>query len=197
MPGRSCGPGAPRPLPCQARCRVDRAPHPASAFAAAATATSLTPLQGRRPGSAIDSRPRQRPPAALAGLAERAADPTDRRSAAAARQRRVDPRRDPRRRGRPHVAAVCRLRRLRGYAGDRQVTPLTQDEIVSWQAVRDELLPRLWQHLGKGAHERHPHRLVGRRAAVPPPLFTLRWPGRPQSASTGAGPKVHTHCTMR
>jgi hypothetical protein len=28
-----------------------------------------------------------------------------------------------------------------------RVTPLTQDEIVSWQAVRDELLPRLWQHL--------------------------------------------------
>ena len=28
-----------------------------------------------------------------------------------------------------------------------RVTPLTQDEIVSWQAVRDELMPRLWQHL--------------------------------------------------
>jgi hypothetical protein len=28
-----------------------------------------------------------------------------------------------------------------------RVTPLTEDEIVSWQAVRDELLPRLWQHL--------------------------------------------------
>jgi hypothetical protein len=28
-----------------------------------------------------------------------------------------------------------------------RATPLTQDEIASWQAVRDELLPRLWQHL--------------------------------------------------
>jgi hypothetical protein len=28
-----------------------------------------------------------------------------------------------------------------------RVTPLTDDEMASWQAVRDELLPRLWQHL--------------------------------------------------
>jgi ribulose-5-phosphate 4-epimerase/fuculose-1-phosphate aldolase len=28
-----------------------------------------------------------------------------------------------------------------------QVTPLSVAEIASWQAVRDELLPRLWQHL--------------------------------------------------
>jgi ribulose-5-phosphate 4-epimerase/fuculose-1-phosphate aldolase len=28
-----------------------------------------------------------------------------------------------------------------------QVTPLTADEIASWRAVGDELIPRLWQHL--------------------------------------------------
>jgi ribulose-5-phosphate 4-epimerase/fuculose-1-phosphate aldolase len=28
-----------------------------------------------------------------------------------------------------------------------QVKPLTVEEIASWRAVRDELLPRLWQHL--------------------------------------------------
>jgi HCOMODA/2-hydroxy-3-carboxy-muconic semialdehyde decarboxylase len=28
-----------------------------------------------------------------------------------------------------------------------QVTPLTADEITSWRAVGDELIPRLWQHL--------------------------------------------------
>jgi HCOMODA/2-hydroxy-3-carboxy-muconic semialdehyde decarboxylase len=28
-----------------------------------------------------------------------------------------------------------------------RVTPLTDEEIASWRAVGDELLPRLWQHL--------------------------------------------------
>jgi HCOMODA/2-hydroxy-3-carboxy-muconic semialdehyde decarboxylase len=28
-----------------------------------------------------------------------------------------------------------------------QIRPLTVEEIASWRAVRDELLPRLWQHL--------------------------------------------------
>jgi hypothetical protein len=27
------------------------------------------------------------------------------------------------------------------------LTPLTVEEVASWRAVRDELLPRLWQHL--------------------------------------------------
>jgi HCOMODA/2-hydroxy-3-carboxy-muconic semialdehyde decarboxylase len=35
-----------------------------------------------------------------------------------------------------------------------QVKPLTVEEIASWRAVRDELLPRLWQHLQRqGARE--------------------------------------------
>jgi ribulose-5-phosphate 4-epimerase/fuculose-1-phosphate aldolase len=32
-------------------------------------------------------------------------------------------------------------------AGPGGVIPLSGDEIASWRAVRDELLPRLWQHL--------------------------------------------------
>jgi ribulose-5-phosphate 4-epimerase/fuculose-1-phosphate aldolase len=31
------------------------------------------------------------------------------------------------------------------------VTPLTAEEIASWRAVQDELLPRLWQHLQRRA----------------------------------------------
>jgi HCOMODA/2-hydroxy-3-carboxy-muconic semialdehyde decarboxylase len=35
-----------------------------------------------------------------------------------------------------------------------QINPLTVEEIASWRAVRDELLPRLWQHLQRqGTHE--------------------------------------------
>jgi HCOMODA/2-hydroxy-3-carboxy-muconic semialdehyde decarboxylase len=38
-----------------------------------------------------------------------------------------------------------------------QVTPLTVAEIASWRAVRDELLPRLWQHLQRhGTRESSP-----------------------------------------
>ena len=32
-------------------------------------------------------------------------------------------------------------------AGPDHIMPLSGDEIASWRAVRDELLPRLWQHL--------------------------------------------------
>ena len=32
-------------------------------------------------------------------------------------------------------------------AGSGPVTPLSAEEVASWRAVRDELLPRLWQHL--------------------------------------------------
>jgi hypothetical protein len=28
-----------------------------------------------------------------------------------------------------------------------RVNPLTAEEVASWRAVADELLPRLWQHL--------------------------------------------------
>jgi len=38
-------------------------------------------------------------------------------------------------------AAACLAARTAG-----RVTWLTAGEVVSWRAVRDELLPRLWQH---------------------------------------------------
>jgi ribulose-5-phosphate 4-epimerase/fuculose-1-phosphate aldolase len=44
-------------------------------------------------------------------------------------------------------------------AGGARVTPLSAGEVASWRAVRDELLPRLWQHL------RRPHHTTA--AAVP------------------------------
>jgi hypothetical protein len=31
------------------------------------------------------------------------------------------------------------------------VHPLTAEEIASWRAVADELLPRLWEHLRRAA----------------------------------------------
>jgi ribulose-5-phosphate 4-epimerase/fuculose-1-phosphate aldolase len=37
-------------------------------------------------------------------------------------------------------------------AGSGRVTPLSAGEVASWRAVRDELLPRLWQHLRRGHH---------------------------------------------
>jgi HCOMODA/2-hydroxy-3-carboxy-muconic semialdehyde decarboxylase len=34
-----------------------------------------------------------------------------------------------------------------GFGTPYSVTPMSSDEIASWRAVGDELLPRLWQHL--------------------------------------------------
>ncbi len=34
-----------------------------------------------------------------------------------------------------------------GFSTPYSVTTLSADEIASWRAVGDELLPRLWQHL--------------------------------------------------
>jgi len=43
------------------------------------------------------------------------------------------------------LAEACQAYLAARAAGS--VTPLSADEIASWRAVRDELLPRLWQHL--------------------------------------------------
>lgn len=43
------------------------------------------------------------------------------------------------------LSATCEVWIAARSAGE--VTPLTADEIASWRAVSEELLPRLWQHL--------------------------------------------------
>jgi ribulose-5-phosphate 4-epimerase/fuculose-1-phosphate aldolase len=133
---------------------------PASAFAAAATATSLVPLHGQAAwlGESIpvhDSGLLLRSPE----LAERAA-----RSLPAGEALLL--------RGNGAItvgaapglavarmwvlAAACEIylaaRGVRemmgtGFGTPYAVTPLSADEIASWRGVGDELLPRLWQHL--------------------------------------------------
>jgi ribulose-5-phosphate 4-epimerase/fuculose-1-phosphate aldolase len=122
---------------------------PASAFAAAATTTSLAPLHGQAAwlGESVpvhDSAHLLR----SAELAERAARtlPTGEAlllrgngaltlgatpGVAVARMW--------------LLAAACDAFMTARAAG--RVTPLTVEEIASWRAVADELLPRLWQHL--------------------------------------------------
>jgi HCOMODA/2-hydroxy-3-carboxy-muconic semialdehyde decarboxylase len=122
---------------------------PASAFAAAATTTSLAPLHGQAAwlGESVpvhDSAHLLR----SAELAERAARslPTGEAlllrgngaltlgatpGVAVARMW--------------LLAAACEAFMTARAAG--RVTPLTVEEVASWRAVGDELLPRLWQHL--------------------------------------------------
>ncbi len=46
------------------------------------------------------------------------------------------------------LAAACDVfLAARAAAAGNPVTPLSAEEISSWRAVGDELLPRLWQHL--------------------------------------------------
>ena len=122
---------------------------PASAFAAAATTTSLTPLHGQAAwlGEAIpvhDSAHLLR----SAALAERAARALPTGEALLLRGNGALTL------GATPGIAVARMWLLSvacdAFLATRaagRVTPLTDDEMASWQAVRDELLPRLWQHL--------------------------------------------------
>jgi len=121
---------------------------PASAFAAAATTTALVPWHGQAAwlGASVpvhDSATLLRTPE----LAERAA-------------RRLGPGEALLLRGNGAVTlgatpglAVARMWLLSAacevYLAARGglVTPLSAEEIASWRAVGDELLPRLWQHL--------------------------------------------------
>jgi HCOMODA/2-hydroxy-3-carboxy-muconic semialdehyde decarboxylase len=126
---------------------------PASAFAAAATTTSLAPLHGQAAwlGESIpvhDSAHLLRS-AELAGRAARSL-PTGEAlllrgngaltlgatpGVAVARMW--------------LLSAACDTWLAAQAAGE--VRPLTAEEIASWRAVRDELLPRLWQHLQQRA----------------------------------------------
>src|SRR5580700_6722026 len=45
------------------------------------------------------------------------------------------------------LSAACDVYLAAHAAAAGQLTPLSAAEIASWRAVRDELLPRLWQHL--------------------------------------------------
>jgi len=49
------------------------------------------------------------------------------------------------------LSAACDVYLAATAAGGR-VTPLSAGEVASWRAVRDELLPRLWQHVRRGSH---------------------------------------------
>jgi HCOMODA/2-hydroxy-3-carboxy-muconic semialdehyde decarboxylase len=136
---------------------------PVSGFAAAATATSLVPLHGQAAwlGESIpvhDSAVLLRSPE----LAERAAGTLAAGEALLLRGNGAITLG-----GTPGLAvarmwvlaAACEVYlAARGASGSREtlgtgfgtpypVTPLSADEIASWRAVGDELLPRLWQHL--------------------------------------------------
>ena len=129
--------------------------HPSSAFAAAATTTSLTPLHGQAAwlGDSIpvhDSAYLLRSPE----LAERAARTLPTGEALLLRGNGALTL------GATPGVAVARMWLLSAACdafvatqATGRVTPLTEDEIVSWQAVRDELLPRLWQHLRERSRE--------------------------------------------
>jgi HCOMODA/2-hydroxy-3-carboxy-muconic semialdehyde decarboxylase len=123
---------------------------PASAFAAAATATSLVPLHGQAAwlGASVPVHDGAVLLRSL-GLAESAA-----RSLPAGEALLL--------RGNGALtlgatagiavarmwllSAACQVY-LAATAGTGPVTPLSAEEIASWRGVRDELLPRLWQHL--------------------------------------------------
>jgi HCOMODA/2-hydroxy-3-carboxy-muconic semialdehyde decarboxylase len=124
--------------------------HPASAFAAAATATSLVPLHGQAAwlGASVPVHDGAVLLRSL-GLAESAARSLPAGEALLLRGNGALTL------GATAGVAVARMWLLSGAcqvylaasAAAGPVTPLSADEIASWRAVRDELLPRLWQHL--------------------------------------------------
>jgi HCOMODA/2-hydroxy-3-carboxy-muconic semialdehyde decarboxylase len=128
---------------------------PASAVAAAATTTSLAPLHGQAAwlGESVpvyDSAHLLR----SADLAERAARSLPTGEALLLRGNGALTL------GATPGVAVARMWLLSAACdafvaaqAAGQVRPLTVEEIASWRAVRDELLPRLWQHLQRhGTH---------------------------------------------
>jgi HCOMODA/2-hydroxy-3-carboxy-muconic semialdehyde decarboxylase len=122
---------------------------PASAFAAAATTTSLTPLHGQAAWLG-ESIPVHNSAHLLrsAELAERAARTLPTGEALLLRGNGALTL------GATPGLAVARMWLLAtacdAFVATRatgRVTPLTVEEIASWRAVGDELLPRLWRHL--------------------------------------------------
>jgi HCOMODA/2-hydroxy-3-carboxy-muconic semialdehyde decarboxylase len=129
---------------------------PAGAVAAAATTTSLPPLHGQAAwlGEAVpvhDSAHLLR----SAALAERAASSLPAGEALLLRGNGALTL------GATPGLAVARMWLLSAACdawlaarAAGRVTPLTVEEIASWRAVADELLPRLWQHLRTGGPPR-------------------------------------------
>jgi ribulose-5-phosphate 4-epimerase/fuculose-1-phosphate aldolase len=122
---------------------------PASAFAAAATTTSLAPLHGQAAwlGESVPVHDSAHP-LRSAELAERAAGSLPTGEALLLRGNGALTL------GATPGIAVARMWLLAAacetFVATRatgRVTPLTGEEIASWRAVGDELLPRLWQHL--------------------------------------------------
>ena len=129
---------------------------PASAFAAAATARSLVPLHGQAAwlGESIPVHDRAtllRSPA----LAQSAARSLPAGEALLLRGNGALTL------GATPGVAVARMWLLAATcevylaavaaSGPDHLTPLAEDEVASWRAVRDELLPRLWEHLRRRA----------------------------------------------
>ena len=54
------------------------------------------------------------------------------------------------------LSAVCDVYLAAHAAAAGRITPLSAGEVASWRAVRDELLPRLWQHLRRRAEPGSP-----------------------------------------
>lgn len=138
---------------------------PASAFAVAATATSLTPLYGQAawlgPSVPVHDSARL---LRSAELATRAA-----RSLAAGEALLLRGNGALTLGATPGLAvarmwllsAACDVFLAARAAGP--VTPLSDEEIASWRAAGDELLPRLWQHLLRRAGQQAP----GWQAGIP------------------------------
>ena len=126
---------------------------PASAFAAASTTRSLVPLHGQAAwlGESVpvhDSAHLLR----SADLADRAARSLPAGEALLLRGNGAITL------GATPGVAVARMWLLAGACdtwlaaqATGQVKPLTPEEVASWRAVRDELLPRVWQHLRRRA----------------------------------------------
>ncbi len=127
---------------------------PASAFAAAATATSLVPLHGQAAwlGASVPVHDGAMLLRSL-GLAESAARSLPAGEALLLRGNGALTL------GATAGVAVARMWLLSAAcqvylaasAAAGPLTPLSADEIASWRGVRDELLPRLWQHLRRPA----------------------------------------------
>jgi HCOMODA/2-hydroxy-3-carboxy-muconic semialdehyde decarboxylase len=162
VPLAACAPGdLPAGVPAEAwahlalyRARPDAAAiaraQPASAFAVAATATSLVPLHGQaawlgesvpvhdgavllRSFELAESAARSLPAGEALLLRGNGALTLGATAGVAVARMWL-------------LSAACQVY-LAAAAGSGPVTPLSADEVASWRAVRDELLPRLWQHL--------------------------------------------------